>query len=94
MDVAESFEEVPYLKELGIEIDGVEDGWAKGSLELQQDHPSMPNRLLAQGAVVFALVHIIGSAVLISKVGTTTPTVDARINYLNSPTDDLEAKSK
>ena len=81
----------PFHRLLGIEVVSAEDGRAEVTLELEQHHSSMEDRLVAQGGVVFTLADYAGGLALVSEVQRHIPTVDMRIDYLRPATGDLRA---
>ncbi|MCT9095496.1 PaaI family thioesterase [Haloarchaeobius sp. HME9146] len=94
MTVADIFDAMPYADLLGIEITEVEDGFARGSLELGEEHSSVPGRSVAHGGVVHSLADHVGGAAIISLVHRPTPTIDIRIDHLSPATDDLVAEAE
>lgn len=92
MDVPSLFDRLPLVDHLDIEIDAAADGEATGHLDLRPYHSSRPDRMVAHGAVPYALADTVGGAAVLSTAGTVTPTVDMRLDYLAPATGErLEA---
>jgi len=91
MGILDYFNRSPFRQRVGIEITTAADGYAEGRLPLRDHHSSNRNRMIAQGGVTFTLADSVGGAAAVSLVGSPTPTIDFRIDYLNPATDDLFA---
>ncbi|WP_435362919.1 PaaI family thioesterase [Haloarchaeobius sp. DYHT-AS-18] len=94
MTVADIFDAMPYADLLGIEVTEAEDGFARGSLELGEEHSSVPGRTVAHGGVVHSFADHVGGAAIISLVHKPTPTIDIRIDHLSPATEDLVAEAE
>lgn len=93
MDLAELFEHVPFVDDLGIDVVEAADGHAEAALELEATHSSNPGGLVAHGGVTYALADTVGGAAVVSEYETVAPTIDMRIDYLSPATDDLYAEA-
>ena len=93
MDIETVFDGMPFTELLGIEVTAAADGHAEGTLELTEDHSSVPGRTVAHGGVAYALADTVGGAAVISLHQRATPTVDMRIDYLAPATEDLVAEA-
>ncbi len=93
-DVRELMQGLPFVEHLGIEMVSVGDGRAVGRLTLSPEHSSNPERTVAHGGVTYALADTVGGAAAVERVGTVTPTVDMRMDYLAPATDDLRAEAE
>jgi uncharacterized protein (TIGR00369 family) len=93
MDIETVFEGMPFTDLLGIEVTSAADGHAEGTLELTEEHSSVPWRTVAHGGVAYALADTVGGAAVISLHQRATPTVDMRIDYLSPATEDLVAEA-
>lgn len=94
MDLDQVFEFIPFVRELGIEIVELDDGYAEGELELSDEHSSNPEQMIAHGGVTYSLADTIGGAAVFSLKRVPTPTIDMRIDYLHPAKNDLIAKAK
>ncbi|WP_439028622.1 PaaI family thioesterase [Haloarchaeobius sp. DT45] len=94
MTVADIFDAMPYAEHLGIDLTEAADGYARGVLELGEEHSSVPGRIVAHGGVVHSLADHVGGAAIISLVHRPTPTIDIRIDHLAPATDDLVAEAE
>lgn len=83
----------PFAELLGMEITEMQDGHAKGRLELRPELSSTPETTIAHGGVPYALADHTGGAAAVSLHGWPTPTIDMRVDYLNPVTDDLYAEA-
>ncbi|WP_340100438.1 PaaI family thioesterase [Salinibaculum salinum] len=93
MDVKEFFENMPFADLLGIEVTTAEDGHAEGYIEMHENLSWNSDRVVAHGGVTFTLADTVGGAALVSMVDQPVPTIDMRINYLESGTGDLRAEA-
>lgn len=91
MSLQALFNDIPFVKELGMELTEVGDGRAEARLPLRAEHSSNPHSRIAHGGVTYSLVDTVGGAAVVSLSGTISPTVDMRIDYLAPATDDLRA---
>ena len=91
MSIEAIFEQIPFAKELGVELDEVSDGHAEGRLPLREEHSSNPGRLIAHGGVTYSLADIVGGAAVVSQSESVSPTIDMRMDYLAPATADLRA---
>jgi uncharacterized protein (TIGR00369 family) len=82
MDLEDVFSHIPFARRMGIELTTVADGHAEGHLDLAEWHSSNPNRMIAHGAVPYALADTVGGAAVVSLNYDVTPTIDMRIDYL------------
>ena len=82
MDLSELFAGMPFNDHLGVELLEAEDGRAVGRLELEPEHSSSPDRMIAHGGVTYALADTVGGAAVVSANYAVTPTIDMRIDYL------------
>jgi uncharacterized protein (TIGR00369 family) len=82
LDPVELFGHIPFVEELGIELTAAADGHAAGRLELATRHTSNERTGVVQGGVTYSLADTVGGAAVFSVVGTSTPTIDMRIDYL------------
>lgn len=94
MDLAQVFEFIPFVRELGIEIVELNDGYAKGKLELRDEHSSNPDRMIAHGGVTYSLADTLGGAAVFSLKRVPTPTIDMRMDYLHPAKSDLIAEAE
>lgn len=94
MTVNAIFDAMPYAKHLGIEMEAAEDGFARGRLELTQEHSSVPGKVVAHGGVVHSFADHVAGAAVISLNFTPTPTIDIRIDHLAPATEDLVAEAE
>ncbi|MEF8842939.1 MAG: PaaI family thioesterase [Haloarculaceae archaeon] len=81
-DPTELFDGIPFVEDLGIELTRAADGRAEGRLELAERHTSNERTGVVHGGVTYSLADTVGGAAVYSVVGTSTPTVDMRIDYL------------
>lgn len=84
----------PFAELLGMEIVEMEDGYARGRLEIRPELSSSPETTIAHGGVPYALADHTAGAAAVSIDGWPTPTIDMRIDYLHPVTDDLEAEAE
>lgn len=82
IDPAELFGHIPFVEELGIELTEATDGHAEGRLDLAPRHTSNERTGVVHGGVTYSLADTIGGAAVFSVVGSSTPTIDMRIDYL------------
>ncbi|WP_435344577.1 PaaI family thioesterase [Haloarchaeobius sp. HRN-SO-5] len=94
MTVEAIFDAMPYAEHLGIEVTEAEDGYARGRLELSEEHSSVPGKVIAHGGVVHSFADHVAGAAVISLNFTPTPTIDIRIDHLAPATDDLIAEAE
>ena len=94
MTVDAIFDAMPYAEHLGLEIEAAEDGYARGKLELTEEHSSVPGKVVAHGGVVHSLADHVAGAAVISLNFTPTPTIDIRIDHLAPATEDLIAEAE
>lgn len=94
MDLADLFNETPFMELLGIEVTHVEPGYAEGELPFG-DHlrPSNYGKVVHGGAT-YALADTVGGAAVVAQSEDVCPTVDMRIDYLAPVTDDLFATAE
>ena len=88
-DPTELFDRIPFADDLGIELTDAADGRAEGRLELSERHTSNERTGVVHGGVTYSLADTVGGAAVYSVVGTSTPTVDMRIDYLAPAMGDL-----
>ena len=81
-DPTELFGRIPFVEDLGIELKHAAAGHAEGRLELAERHTSNPETGVVHGGVTYALADTIGGAAVYSVVGSSTPTIDMRVDYL------------
>lgn len=93
MDVETFFENMPFVKLLGLELTAIDDGHAEGSIEMREELSWNEDRVMAHGGVTFTLADTVGGAALVSKVDQPVPTIDMRIDYLEAGTGDLRAEA-
>ena len=93
MDVEAFFEEMPFADLLGIELTGIDEGHAEGRIEMREELSWDEHRTVAHSGVTFTLADTVGGAALVSLVEQPVPTVDMRIDYLESGTGDLTAEA-
>ena len=91
MTVESVLNHVPFVEHLGIEVVEAADGHAVATLELEPEHSSNPEGMVAHGGVTYALADTVGGAAVISKSASVSPTIDMRIDYLAPATEDLTA---
>ena len=82
MDLSDVFAEMPFNDHLGIELLEAEDGSAVGRLDLQAEHSSNPEKMIAHGGVTYSLADSVAGAAVVSANHEVTPTIDMRIDYL------------
>lgn len=85
-DLAELFGNIPFAADLGIELIRAADGHAEGRLELAERHTSNARTGVVHGGVTYSLADTVGGAAVYSVVGSSTPTIDMRIDYLDPAT--------
>ena len=88
-DPTELFDRIPFAADLGIDLTRAVDGHATGRLELAERHTSNERTGVVHGGVTYSLADTVGGAAVYSVVGTSTPTVDMRIDYLAPATGEL-----
>lgn len=93
MDHAELFNEMPFVRSLGIEVTVATDGHAEGRLTVTEDHTSNPETGVVHGGATFTLADTVGDAAVVSLTGTLVPTIDMRIDYLAPVTGDVTAEA-
>jgi uncharacterized protein (TIGR00369 family) len=93
MSVTATFNALPFVDELGIELTAASDGHAEARLPLRDEHSSNPATRIAHGGVTYSLADTVGGAAVVSLSGTISPTVDMRMDYLAPATDDLRAEA-
>ena len=81
-DPADLFDSIPFAADLGIDLTDASDGRAEGRLDLADRHTSNERTGVVHGGVTYSLADTVGGAAAYSVVGTSTPTVDMRIDYL------------
>lgn len=91
MNIEKFFQNMPFAELLGIEVTTVEDGHAEGHIEMREELSWNEDRVMAHGGVTFTLADTIGGAALVSLVDQPVPTIDMRIDYLESGAGDLRA---
>ena len=91
MELADVFNQTPFVELLGIEVTAANNGHAEGTLPFSEDLLSSNNGSVAHGAATYALADTVGGAAAISVANDVTPTVDMRIDYLAPVTSDLHA---
>ncbi len=79
MSLKSMFNDIPFVKQLGMEITAVDDGDAAVDSREGDGHASNPDSIIAHGGVTYSLVDTVGGAAVISQSGTVSPTVDMRI---------------
>ncbi|TKX74571.1 PaaI family thioesterase [Halorubrum sp. GN11_10-6_MGM] len=89
--ILEYFNRSPYRTLLEIEVTEAADGRAAGRLRFAEKHSSNRRRPIAQGGVAFSLADSVAGAAATALVGSPTPTIDFRIDYLAPATGDLVA---
>lgn len=94
MELKKVFDFIPFVRELGIEITEIEDGYAEGKLELEEQHSSNPDQMIAHGGVTYSLADTIGGAAVFSLKRVPTPTIDMRMDYLHPAKNDLIATAE
>ncbi|WP_435334921.1 PaaI family thioesterase [Haloarchaeobius sp. TZWWS8] len=94
MSLEQIFDAMPYAEHLGMELTDATDGYARGTLELEPHHSSVPGRLVAHGGVVHSFADHVGGAAVISLNHRPTPTIDIRIDHLAPATEDLVAEGE
>ncbi|MEF8790084.1 MAG: PaaI family thioesterase [Haloarculaceae archaeon] len=94
-DPTELFDRIPFARDLGIELTRAGDGHAEGRLELAERHTSNERTGVVHGGVTYSLADTVGGAAVFSVVGTSTPTIDMRIDYLAPATgEELRASAE
>jgi uncharacterized protein (TIGR00369 family) len=93
MSVTATFNAIPFVEELGMELTAAADGHAEARLPLRDEHSSNPATRIAHGGVTYSLADTVGGAAVVSLSGTISPTVDMRMDYLAPATDDLRAEA-
>ena len=91
MSIEAVFEQIPFARELGIELTEASDGHVEGFLPLREEHSSNPGRVIAHGGVTYSLADTIGGAAVVSRSKSVSPTIDMRMDYLAPATNDLRA---
>jgi uncharacterized protein (TIGR00369 family) len=81
-DTTELFDGIPFAEDLGIELTRAADGRAEGRIDLAERHTSNERTGVVHGGVTYSLADTVGGAAVYSAVGSSTPTVDMRIDYL------------
>ena len=81
-DPTELFDGIPFADDLGIEVVRATDGHAEGRIDLAERHTSNERTGVVHGGVTYSLADTVGGAAVYSAVGSSTPTVDMRIDYL------------
>jgi len=76
----------PFFELLGIEVTASGDGHAEGHVELRPELSTDRDRMVAHGAVAYALADTVGGAAAMSVAEQITPTVDMRVDYLQPAT--------
>jgi len=94
MHPRDTFEHVPFVDLLGLELVEAADGHAEIALEVGAQHSSTPEAVVAHGGVVSSLVDAAAGAAVVSKTRSMAPTIDLRVDYLAPPVDDLVAEAK
>lgn len=90
MDVEPS----PVLETLGIEMETVEDGHARATLEMREELSTVEGSTVAQGGIIAALADAAGFWALSSANDfDIVPTIDLRLDYLAPATDDMVAEA-
>ncbi|QCJ47331.1 PaaI family thioesterase [Haloprofundus sp. MHR1] len=85
---------LPFVEHLGIEIEAIEEGYARGRVELTPELSSVPGRKIAHGGVAYSLADTVGGASVMSLHYAPTPTIDMRIDYLAPGQSDLVAEAE
>jgi uncharacterized protein (TIGR00369 family) len=93
MDIAEIFNQTPFIELLGIEVTMAEDGHAEGHLPFREELRSSNHGQVAHGGATYAFADTVGGAAVISLAEDVSPTVDMRMDYLAPATDDLYASA-
>jgi uncharacterized protein (TIGR00369 family) len=94
MDLQSLFNQIPFVRLLGIELDEVGDGTAIGRLPVREELLSNPSGEVIHGGATYALADTVGGAAVISLSGDVSPTVDMRMDYLAPATTDLRAEAE
>ena len=78
------FDRIPFNRLLGMEIDGLQDGFASMSVPFQESLIGDARRPAIHGGVISALLDTCGGAAMFTRVGIedTLSTVDLRVDYL------------
>lgn len=94
-DATELFDGIPFAEDLGIELTRAADGRAEGRIDLAERHTSNERTGVVHGGVTYSLADTVGGAAVYSAVGSSTPTVDMRIDYLAPATgEELRAEAE
>jgi len=94
MDLAALFNDIPFARLLGIEVETVEEGHVEARLPFDEDLRSNPAGEVVHGGATYALADTAGGAAVISLSGAVSPTVDMRIDYLAPVTTDIVAEAE
>lgn len=94
MSLLERLNDSPFLQHLGIKITDIGDGYAEGQLSIREEHSSNNECLMAHRGLVYSLADSVAGAAVMSKQKRPTPTIDFRIDYLESGTEDLFATAE
>ncbi|WP_276273737.1 PaaI family thioesterase [Haloarcula litorea] len=94
MSLRALFNDIPFVRELGVELTEVGDGHAVAELPLREEHSSNPHSMIAHGGVTYSLADTVGGAAVVSESGSVSPTVDMRMDYLAPATADLRAEAE
>ncbi len=94
MDLAALFNQSPFARLLGIEVETVEEGAAEARLPFEDDLRSNPAGEVIHGGATYALADTAGGAAVISLSQAVSPTVDMRVDYLAPATTDLVADAE
>jgi uncharacterized protein (TIGR00369 family) len=94
MDLEPLFNQIPFVRLLGIELDDVADGRATGHMAFREELLSNPNGDVIHGGATYALADTVGGAAVISLSQAVSPTVDMRMDYLAPATSELTAEAE
>jgi len=94
MDLAELFNESPFMQLLGMEVTVAEGGHAEGRLPMDEQLYSSNFGSVLHGGGTYALADTVGGAAVVSLAEAVCPTVNMRIDYLSPVTDDIHAEAE
>ncbi len=94
MDIEAFFESMPFGKLVGVDLLDVGEGYARGRVEMRPELSWNPDRVMAHGGVAFTLADTVGGAALASQMDRACPTIDMRIDYLETGSGDLYAEAE
>jgi uncharacterized protein (TIGR00369 family) len=94
MEIENFFQQLPFVKLIGIELTEVKNGHAAGYLEMRDELSWSEDEHMAHSGVTFTLAEVTGAAAMVSVNEPPVFTVDIDLKYLNTGYGDLYAEAE